>query len=890
VSAGDPPRRALVGRGAELRRLRALLAGLREGRGGAQRVLGAPGVGKTALLDALATEATGLTVLRATGVEHEAELPHAALDELLHPLGTDAAALDASDPVALLRVLGTTLAAAAPVLVLVDDLQWLDDGSRLAVGYLARRAPRLGIGVVAVWSQRGEEPDPWPGVADWELAELARRDAVGLARAGGVVPLVAEALVDALGGNPLALVEAPASLTAAQRAGRALLPEPLPVGERLRRAYGARLAQLAPATRDALLRAACGAAAGETAPALEEAEDAGLVRLGDGVAFSHPFVRSAVYHAATPAQRRAAHRAIADHVPEPERSWQLALAAPGPDEALAGQLERLAGQALANGAPGSAGRILERAARLSPAPADGERRLLGAAVHLTVAGRPARARALLEELLPRVRDPRARADVQLLRGVTMAQAGAPREALTLMEAEAARIEPEDPARASALLVQACVALLDQGPVDRLGALAERARDLAPAGAAVIPTAVLAEMQVVLGRTDEARRLLALVEPAVRDWDPTLPGHEIVTLVGLARLWLGDHDDAEALLVPLVDANRAIGAVSTLALPLTILASLHIRRGAFATAAATAEEALDIAEAGLGGFTLVLAAAAVAMVAAHRGDEATCRAAAARAIEVGGPLDSVSAVACAWQALGMLELSRGDVVAAEPALRRALTLSRAHGGRNPALLFTQPDLLEALLRQGRTVEPAELLAELAEGAERTGGPWARAVTARYRALLEPDADVDALLAGALAAHAAQPMPFEEARTRLVVGERLRRERRRVDAREQLEAARAAFEAMGCALWERRAATELAATTATTAIEPGDGAEPLTARERDVCALVAAGRTNREVAAELFLSPRTVEHHLRLAYRKLGVRSRTELALRWSDERSGELPVG
>jgi DNA-binding CsgD family transcriptional regulator len=251
---------------------------------------------------------------------------------------------------------------------------------------------------------------------------------------------------------------------------------------------------------------------------------------------------------------------------------------------------------------------------------------------------------------------------------------------------------------------------------------------------------------------------------------------------------------------------------------------------------------------------------------------------------------VSAVACAWQALGMLELSRGDVAAAEPALRRALALSRAHGGRNPALLFTQPDLLEALLRQGRTAEATALLDGLAEGAERTDGPWARAVTARYRALLEPDADVDALLAEALAAHAEQPMPFEEARTRLVVGERLRRERRRVDAREQLEAARAAFEAMGCALWERRTATELAATTATTAIEPGDGAEPLTARERDVCALVAAGRTNREVAAELFLSPRTVEHHLRLAYRKLGVRSRTELALRWSDERSGELPVG
>ena len=349
----DADRRILVGRDAELARLHALVEAARAGRGGALRIEGAPGVGKSALLAAAAPR--DLTCLTATGVETEIELPFAGLEELLAGLPAASggrAGLDADhDPAGRLRDVAARLAAARPLVVLVDDVQWLDPSSRTAVAYLARRARRLGIGVVAVWSLRGPAPDELAGGAVARTRRAARGDAVRLARERGLAAPVAEALVGAVGGNPLALVEAPEELSTAQRAGRAMLPDPLPVGERLQRAYAARIAALPGPAGAALLLAAAGAPPALVADALGPAEDAGLVRLGDGpaagVAFTHPLVRSAVYHAAAPTARRDAHRAIAAAVEEPERSWQLALAAAAPDEALAARLEALAEEARA---------------------------------------------------------------------------------------------------------------------------------------------------------------------------------------------------------------------------------------------------------------------------------------------------------------------------------------------------------------------------------------------------------------------------------------------------------------------------------------------------------------------------------------------------------------
>jgi DNA-binding CsgD family transcriptional regulator/tetratricopeptide (TPR) repeat protein len=915
----------LLGREDSLARLRTLLDAVRAGAGGAIRIEGAPGVGKSALLDAAAPG--DLTVLRAVGVEAEAGLPLAGLEDLLHGLrageadgnggaGADAVAggdlfadADGRDPVALLRDVSARLAEAAPLVCLVDDVQWLDPSSRAAIAYLARRAERLGIGVIAVWSLRGEAPDEWPGVETLSLDELRREDALALARRGGLADPVAEALVAAVGGNALALVEAPAELSTAQRRGRAVLPDPLPAGERLQRAFAHRVAELPEATRDALLLAAAGAPATMVATDLSPAEDAGLVHLGPGgVAFSHPLVRAAVYHGAPPSARRDAHRRIAEAVPEPERSWQLAQAAPAPDEELAGRLEALGEEARRRGAPGTAATVLERSVALSPDPADAARRALQTAIAAGTAGRPALARGVLDTVLPTVTDPLAHADVQMLRGMAIHQGGRPREAFALLEAEAAAIEDRDPLRASALLTQACIALMGTGPMAGLQETAARARALAPPGADAIPTLLEAEVLVSLGEHRAARAMLDQVEPGLAAWDPTAPGHEVLAIDALCRLWMGDHDVAERALTRLVEANRAAGAVTPLALPLAVLATLHIRRGDLALAAACAEESNEIAETGLGGgFVATLSLAAVAMVAGHRGDAEACEPAAARMLRLGVEMELPSTLACAEQALGQLALGRGDAERAAVHFRAALDHTAAHGTRDPAFLFSHADLIESLVRLDRADEARPVLVELEAGADLTGGSWPRAATHRCRALLGPEAEIDANLAAALAAHADPAMPFEAARTRLAIGERLRRARRRADARPLLAEARDAFAAAGARSWAARAESELSAAGAPASAEAprpnaavarqtaSDGAptgsrppapiavDSLTSRERDVCELVAAGRTNREVAAALFLSPRTVEHHLRSAYRKLGVRSRTELALRFAGGR-------
>jgi DNA-binding NarL/FixJ family response regulator len=570
------------------------------------------------------------------------------------------------------------------------------------------------------------------------------------------------------------------------------------------------------------------------------------------------------------------HLRIAAAVEEPERSWQLAQAAPAPDEALAQRLEELGEEARRRGAPGTAATVLERSAALSPDPADAVRRALQTAVAAGTAGRPALARGVLDAVLPTVTDPATRADVQMLRGMAIHQGGRPREAYALLEGEAAAIEEADPLRASALLTQACIAQMGTGPMAAMQETAARARALLPPGADTIPALLGAEVLVNLGEHRRARELLDEVEPGLADWDPTAPGHEVLAIDALCRLWMGDHEVAERTLTRLVEANRAAGAVTPLALPLAVLATLHIRRGDLELAAACAEESNEIAETGLGGgFVATLSLAAVAMVAGHTGDAPTCRAAADRMLALGEAMELPSTLACAEQALGQLALGRGEAERAAVHFRAALDHTAAHGTLDPAFLFSHADLVEALVRLDRAEEAGPVLAELEAGAERTGGAWARAAVHRCRALLGPDAEIDANLAAALAAHADPAMPFEAARTRLAIGERLRRARRRADARVQLAAAQEGFATAGAHSWAERAAIELAAAGAPAA------SEELTARERDVCELVAAGRTNREVAAALFLSPRTVEHHLRAAYRKLGVRSRTELAVHFAN---------
>jgi DNA-binding CsgD family transcriptional regulator len=905
----------LLGRDGELARLATLCDGARAGQGGAVLIAGVPGVGKTALLRA--ADASGLRVLDVTGAESEIDLPFAGLAVLLQPLlGYDAALAPpqraalagalalgepaAADPAHVLQAASALLAAAAvdaPALLLrVDDVQWLDPSSQQAVAFIARRAARLGVGVIATWSLRGAPLEPWPDVALLELEELERPDAVALARRHGAAAPVAEALADAVGGNPLALVEGPGHLRARQRDGREPLPDTLPLGARLDQAFARRMEALPPKTRDALLLVATSSdgATGPLAAAvgdmdvLAPAEDAGLITVTARYArFVHPIARTGVMTTATPSARRAAHRTLAAAVDGAERAWHLAAAAQAPDEKLAAELEALGYEAQRRGAPATASAALQRAAGLTPDPERATRRTVAAAGLAIVAGSPVRAKALLDDVLPHATDPLLRADVQLLRGAAIQQTGRPMAAFALLEGEAERVEERDGARAAALLTQAGIALVAHGPMDRLAVLAERALALAPPEAELVPAVFHASALASLGQHARARVLLRERHDALRALDPVGPGHEILAVAALCHLWMEDLDDAERLLTWLVETGRERGAVVALAFPLNVLASLHLRWGAFHQAAALSAEALALGEDAVGSFLHSVSLTTAAFVAANLGDAPACSAHAEQARAVGLRLDLTSTLACAEQAIGFLALGAGDAATAVTHLERAYEHTRRFGSRDPSFLYTQADLVEALVRTGRTDDAAVLADELAAGAAATGGAWAAAATARCRVLLDDDARLDAHIAAALAAHARIPFRFELARTRLCIGERLRRARRRADARAHLTVAHTVFVALGAEHWAARAAHELRATGAANGGDRADAS--LTEREREVCALVAGGATNREAAAALYLSPRTVEHHLRAAYRKLGVRSRSELGGRWRADAAAADPV-
>jgi DNA-binding CsgD family transcriptional regulator/tetratricopeptide (TPR) repeat protein len=907
VAPGSINAGGLVGREAELAQLVSPVDAARVGRGGSMVIEGAPGVGKSALL--AAARPADLLALRASGVETEIDLPFAGLAELLDPAlrylhrlpAIQRAALSGAlalgapageDRGVVLHAVAALLRAAAddgPLAVCVDDVQWLDPSSQDAVAFAARRAERLGVAIIVVRSLRGAPVEPWPGVARLEVGDLARPDALALARRHGVAHAVAESLVDALGGNPLALTEAPAQLSADQRAGRATLPHPLPTGRRLQHAFAERLEGLPRAARRALLLLAVSndGASGHLAAALARedgmssfatAEDAGLVLVdAQRVRFTHPLVRSAILQEAPPSARREAHRALAQTAQEPERAWHLAAAAEAPDEGLAAALEALGHEARERGAPATAVLAFERASQLSPEPSAATSRTLLAAALATAAGRPAHAKALLDAALATVDDPLGRADVQLLRGVAMQQIGRPMAAYALLEQEAERVLEHDPARAAGLLTHAGIALVAHGTMSRLAALAARAQALAPPNGDLVPAILHAEALASLGHHARARELLRARAAELAALDPTGPGHEILSVAALCHLWMEDYEDSEQLLIWLVDTSRARGAVAALAFPLSVLASLHLRRGAFAEAAALAAEGVALGEEATGSFLFSVSLSTAAFADAHLGRAESCMQHAEQGRRVAERLELTSTLACVEQALGFLALGLGDASDAVLHLERAREHTRRFGSRDPSFLYTDADLAEAYCRVGRTDEARALADELAERAAVTGGAWAAAAAARCRALVDPDDALDVHLAAALAAHARVPLPFELARTRLCFGERLRRARRRAEAREHLAAAHETFTALGAPHWARRAEQELAATGRRREGVPRD---ELTPRELDVCRLVAGGATNNETAAALFISTRTVEHHLRMAYRKLGLRSRTELTRRFS----------
>jgi DNA-binding CsgD family transcriptional regulator len=903
----------VVGREQERARLSELLAGAAEGQAGALLVVGEAGIGKTALLgEAVAlSEERATRVLELRCVESEAATEGVGIGELTRALagsvdglpegqrralralvGAEPAAATADrylTAAALLGLFGEA-AGAGPLLVAIDDAHWLDELSATAIAFAARRLEAEPIALVATMRPGLDGALERAGLPRLGLAGLGVDECARLLD-GEMAPDAARALARETGGNPLWLTEIAATLGPDERAGLApiSIPQPLPAFER---AFGRRLEALDPGARSAALLAAAGAgdeadevlaALGEERPALERAETSGLVELdGRHLRFAHPVLRSLAYHGSAPAERRAAHAALAAVCADPIRAaWHGAAAAAGPDAEAAAALEAAATAARARLAVGGVAAALERSAELTPgSDPEGRRRRLGAAaLEHHAAGRQERALALLGEALDGETGAAQRARLQMARADTLYWLGRSAEALSLLDAEVALIGAEEPALAFELRLFASIGAF---PAHRAAEAEERAAALVADTPAPIPNLIasvwLDQLRLMRGHPPSRAEAVDRRTQLWKQAQGALPPQLFLQLLA-GDMWDGDLE----LSLERVDAFDAMlreaGALTGLPYLLTARSELHFRLGRPGPARADALAALDLHEATGQMATRGMGLAALARVDAMQGRQRPCRASleAVAAIPPGPDL-SRSAYTYAAHAEALLELGAGRLPAAIEALRRTRALTVEHDIGHPGVIPWQGDLAEALIRSGASGEAEAEVEELAKRAERCESASAAAAAARARGLLAEPAEVDDAFAAALREHERVPMPFERARTLLCCGERLRRLRRRVDAREPLAEALATFERLGAAPWAARAADELSATGAQRPAHPASNGETLTAQEFRVATALADGTTVREAAATLFLSPKTVEAHLSRVYRKLDVSTRADLRAR------------
>jgi DNA-binding NarL/FixJ family response regulator len=894
----------LRGRGVQQAAIDALLSQARAGASGALVLRGEPGIGKTTLLDYAADVARGdMPVLRAAGVESEAELPFAGLHQLTRPALDHLGALPEPQRLALSAAFGLTsgpvgpvaagdrfltglgalslLAEIAPVLCLVDDAHWLDRASVDALLFAARRLHRDGI--VMIFASR-DYPGAFqaPGIIDVPVTGLDPDAAAALLADRGVsMPREQrDGLIAGTRGNPLALIELSAARTVV------VAGAPMPATGRVVDAFGHQIRSLPAATRSGLLIAAADDSgdltlldrAGLSLANLQPAEERGLITLGAGtLEFRHPLIRAAVYHGGTHSERIAAHRALAAACTGPadadRRAWHLAVATTSQDEQVATELELAGDRAAARNGPAAAAVGYERAAQLSQDPAAASRRLTLAAEAALDSGQHQVARELAE----RVR--RGTADtaltVRLLRVLALADVHDNLfvSAYHRNMAGATAIADTDPGRAVWLLMEAHVEVR-QAPYDHhlIEATVSGLDTLGlPPDFRLTPLAWLIRWNaaVVLDTDISGFPPLDELFPQVRDSAASVDAR--LLLVASASACLAGRDDAMADIGgALVADARARGAIGVLPSGLNQLSWAETMLGHYRDARISASEgrqlALDLGQRYWADFMC----GTLAYLAAIEGDEQQCRQYAGQVAPAGE-----SAVAALWAeaALSLLDLGYGRIADALARLEAAADSPARH---HPNITRMGPDHVEAAVRLGRPDRAADAVARFSRWAPLVGQPWATALQARCQALTASDDDAEQHYQRALRLHEQDTRPFDQARTQLVYGEWLRRAKRRRDARVQLHAALRTFQSLGAQPWADRAHTELTATGAP-APQPAapDVLAALTPQEMQIARLAAQGLPNRDIAAQLFLSPRTVAYHLYKAYPKLGIASRAEL---------------
>jgi tetratricopeptide (TPR) repeat protein len=882
----------LYGRDAERALIGELLDGARASRSGTLVLRGEPGVGKTALLEDACERAADMHVLRARGVQSESELAFAAIHQLVRPALDHVDGLPSPQARALRGALGlgertgddrflvslavlTLLADFAerrPVLCLVDDAQWLDEPSVDALLFVARRLDAEGI--VMVFAAREGDVSRFEarGLSALELRGLVPKAAVSVIVRnvdGTVAPSVRDLLVEQAGGNALALVELPVALSAAQLAGAQPLPEPLPLTRDVERLFLERVRRL-PESAQQLFLVVAADDTGRLAPvlraaeilgigteALDVAERSGLASVrGETLELRHPLVRSAVHQGSTSSERRLVHLALADvltHDSEADqRAWHRAAAALGPDADVADELERTAERARLRSGHAAAATALERAAELSADSDSQARRLVAAATSAWHAGLSARASRLVERASPAVSDPRLRAELNHVRGDIQHRSGGLLDAGAILMTGAAAAAPLDPRKALEMLFDAASCGMQSGDYALVVEAGQRAAALPRSGderERFLADLLAGVGSLWLGTTVREVSLVRDVIARADDFDEPRLLAGAATGAGT----IGDEVKEAALLSRAVELARASGAVDALTLALLAVAVTGVLAGRF-TVAAEAAEGLRLArEAGLTG-AAGLHLAVLAWFAAARGEDDECRASAGEVMQSTSATGNALAHSIAEWGLALLELSRGRP---DETITRVVALGAAPLGVGHPLivLASSPDLVEACVRTDRHEQARAAYAAL-EGFTRPGAPtWALALAARCRALLSQGGTAEREFAQALRLHAEANRPFDLARTQLLLGEHLRRQRQRAGARAHLRTALDTFEALGAAPWAERARSELRASGETARKRDPSTLSQLTPQELQVARFVAQGRSNKEVAAQLFLSPRT-----------------------------------
>jgi DNA-binding CsgD family transcriptional regulator len=904
----------LLGRQQEREALGRLLEVARGGRGGVLVVYGDPGVGKTALLEDAIEAGPDFQVVRAAGVEGEMELAFAALQQLCAPiLGLSGRLPDAQrealsvafglsagrppDPFLVgLAVLGLVSEAAEerPLLCLVDDAQWLDGSSARALAFVARRLLAERIAFVFAARGPGDTLARFPQV---HVGPLGHRDARALLESvlpGRLDERVVERIVVETRGNPLALLELPRGLSPAQLAGGFGLPASLPLSAGIEESYKRRLAKLPRGARRLLLLAAADplgdpalvwrAARGLGIPesAVRSVESEGLLSLGEGVAFRHPLVRSAVYGAAASDERHEAHRALAEatdpQIDPDRRAWHRAQAASVPDEELAGELERSAARAQARGGFAAAAAFLERAAMFTPAPARRAQRTLVAAQTMFRAGALDDAIGLLSSTEAGSLDELDRARVDLLRAQIAFVSKHGSDAPALLLRAARRLAPLSRTLACETYLEALSAAMFAG---RLAAPGASALDVALAVKAGTRPPVLAGLELWLDGlatlfTDGYEAAVQILRLAHSGFDAgDMPATEQVRWKWLATV-LSIHMWEDVRWRGISEAHvqmaREAGALGELPLALSQRVYAHLFAGELTAATLLVDEIRAATEATGSNLTPYGAVGLLAL----RGREPEAislieesrQEATRRGEGVGlSVLDWAQAVL--FNGLGRYDEAR---TAALRVTEYPHDLSTSNWG--------MVELIEAAVRAGTPELAADARSRLAEMARVSGTDWALGIAARSEALFLEDERAEERYVEAIERLGRSQMAVDLARAHLLFGEWLRRQRRRIDARTQLRTAYDLFSDFGMEAFAERARVELEATGEHVGRPTLGTLSELTPQEAQISRLVAQGNTNREIAAQLFISPSTVEYHLHKAFRKLDVKSRTQLARRIS----------